>query len=94
MPIQNALHTLSTAPEMIASGASATLSDKVSVLVSAPSATIFVGGPDVTAANGVAVTSSDTLSIDLLAGDSLFAIASTGTPTVRVMTTRHGYVAP
>lgn len=92
--IQTALHTLSTSAEMIATAENASSTDKVSVLVSSPSAEVYIGGADVTAANGVVLGTGATLSIDLAGGDSLYAIAGSGTPTVRVMTTRTGYVAP
>lgn len=92
--IETALHTLSTDAQMIATAENASVTDKVSVLVSSPSATIYVGGPNVTAANGIPVATDASLSVDLAGGDDLYAVASAGTPTVRVMTTRTGYVAP
>ena len=92
--ISTALHTLSTTAQLIATGDAASVTDRPSALVSAPSADIYVGGPDVTTANGILVASGANLSVDLGPGDLLYAVASAGTPTVRVMTTRTGFVDP
>lgn len=47
---------------------------------------IYVGGPDVTAANGIALTAATLYRFDLGPGDNLYAICDTaGTATARVM---------
>lgn len=58
------------------------------VLLRDASADIYLGGDGVTTAQGFKLATTDVLSITLLPGDSLYAIATSGTPTVRVMTTR------
>lgn len=58
-----------------------------SVVVSNPSggAGIFLGGPDVTAANGVPLAAAASITLPLGGGDRLFAVVSTGTKAVNVM---------
>jgi len=85
MALKDDKFTLSTTAELIASGGSA--QNPKTVLIRSPSATIFVGGPTVTAADGFPVGVNDTLSLDLRSGDDLYAIASAGTPTVNVLIT-------
>jgi hypothetical protein len=94
MTVRTVLHTLSTSPKLIAKGVGSTTAAPTVAIVSAPSAEIYVGGVDVTAANGtpVAITTGQ-LRVDLGPDDELYAIASAATPTVRVFTTRAGYVA-
>ena len=58
------------------------------VLLRDASADIYLGGADVTTAQGFKLATTDILSITLLQGDSLYAIATSGTPTVRVLVTR------
>lgn len=93
MAVRTVLHTLSTTAKLIATGANSTADDPVSVIVSAPSAEIYIGGADVTAATGTPVPIT-TGKVDVRLGpdDTLYAIASAATPTVRVLTTRTGYV--
>lgn len=45
---------------------------------------VFLGGPNVTAATGVQVAASANLPISTLAGNDLYAIATTGTSNVVV----------
>jgi hypothetical protein len=92
--ITSTVHTLSTTAELIASGVNATPTSKVSVLLSGGSADIYVGGEGVTTALGTLLSAGQALSIDLSHGDSLYAVAASGTPTIRVLTTHTGYVAP
>lgn len=86
MPISNTVVTLNAVtPTLLASGRGM---DTTSVLLTDASATIFVGGASVTAANGASVASTDKPSFDLGAADDLYGIASAATPTVRVLRTR------
>ena len=88
MPILSRLVTVTTNATLVATNRLGVARDDKAVLFSEPSADIFVGGPGVTAAAGTRVAVGSTLNIDLGAGDEVFAIASSGTPTVRVLTTR------
>lgn len=95
MTIRTATHTLSTTPKLVATGRNSNVVDDTIAIVSAPSAEIYIGGPDVTAANGTPVViTTGQVRVDLGPDDELWAIASAATPTVRVLTTRSGYVAP
>jgi len=55
------------------------------VVIAGASATVFVGGSDVTSTAGLPVTTTTILTLDLQSGDDLYAIASTGSPTVNVL---------
>ena len=84
MAITSRSETLSTTAEILETGSS---EGKV-ILLRDASADIFLGGSDVTSANGFRLATTDVLSITLLPGDTLYAIASTGTPTVDILVTR------
>lgn len=80
MAVRSILHTLSTSPELIAEGGSA--NSLVHALVANPSATIYVGGSDVDSTDGLELSASASVSIPLGPGDTLWAVAGSGTPTV------------
>ena len=88
MAIQARTETLSTAAELICAGGS--VQDPVTVVLSTASDdTITIGGSDVTAVLGFPFLSTNSpLVLVLGPGDDLYAIASAGTPTVRVLETR------
>jgi hypothetical protein len=77
--------TLSTTPSTIATG----VAEGKTVILRDASADIFLGGSSaVTSLTGLRLATTDVLSVTLYQGDVLFAVASTGTPTVRVLATR------
>lgn len=78
--------SLSTTATLIATGQYDTPSSPAKVLVAQPSATVYLGGSDVTTTNGIELSALDTFSTELVYGDELYAIASSGTPTVQVFT--------
>lgn len=84
MSITSRAETLSTTAEILESGSG---EGKV-ILLRDASADIFLGGSDVTAANGFRLATTDVLSLTLYPGDVLYAIASSGTPTVDILVTR------
>ena len=92
MAINSEVHTLSTTPQLIADGYNSSVGDMASVLLTEASATIYVGGSAVDSTDGTAIAVDEAFSIDLSAGDSLYAVAASGTPTVKVLTTRTAYV--
>jgi hypothetical protein len=95
MAITNSVHTLSTPRKLIANGRDLSASDHGFVTVSAASAAILIGGDNLTVANGFPVAATTGIAtFELGPGDNLFAIATTGTPTVSVMTSSSAYVAP
>lgn len=57
------------------------------LLVAVPSggATIYVGGADVTAANGFPVAAGQTLTTDVDRGEQLYAVTASGTQAVAVL---------
>ncbi len=84
MAVQALSYTLSTAASIIATGTA----DYPTFIIKDASATIYLGGSDVTTALGISLAATDALSIQLGPGDVLYAIASAATPTVRVLRTR------
>jgi hypothetical protein len=88
MAIKTDTEILSTSRERIVNSAKATAALPITVVLSGGSAAdIFIGGPDVTAANGYPV-GQNTLTLLLGPGDDLWAIAGSGTPTISVLSTR------
>jgi hypothetical protein len=88
MAIQARSETLSTAAELICAGGS--VQDPVTVVLSTASDdTIVLGGVGVTTAQGYPfLSTSSPLVLVLGPGDDLYAVASAGTPTIRVFETR------
>lgn len=84
MSITARVATLSTTPQLLESGTG----DGKTVVLRSPSATIFLGPIDVTAATGLPLNIADILSLVLTAGDDLYAVASAATPTVNLMVLR------
>lgn len=84
MSITSRVATLSTTPQLLETGTG----DGKTVIIKNPSATIFLGPIDVTAATGLPLLITDFLSVVLTAGDDLYAIASAATPTVNLMVLR------
>ena len=84
MSISSRSEALSTTAELLETG----VPEGKIVLLRDASADIYLGGADVTVANGFKLATTDILSLTLLQGDSLYAIASGGTPTVRLLVTR------
>lgn len=86
MPIIASKVTLSTTPLRIARGIGG--GDHVTCFVRGATATVFLGGATVDSTNGFPLTTSDSFSIDLINGDDLYAVASTGAPTIQVLAAR------
>jgi len=85
MAIRDDKFTLSTTPELISKGGGG--NNKKTILIKAPSAVIYLGGPTVNAADGFPMATTDVFSLELGSGDDLWAVASAGTPTVNVLAT-------
>lgn len=83
MSINAEIITVTDAPTLIATGTS----DGSIVLLRGATADIFLGGADVTEADGWPLTDADVLSITLIQGDGLYAITAT-TADVNVLQTR------
>ncbi|MFZ9703446.1 MAG: hypothetical protein ACO3B7_04545 [Candidatus Limnocylindrus sp.] len=49
---------------------------------------VFIGGPDVTIANGLHLPKTETITVHLDAGDSLYAVADGGSIEVHVLQTK------
>ena len=89
MAILSRIVTLSTTPQLVATQRGYVIEDVGAVFLSEPSADIFIGGIGVTAAAGTRVAVGTTMNVDIGPGDDVWAVASAGTPTVRVLTTRN-----
>ena len=82
MSITSRVETI-TAAEIIEAG----VAEGKIVMLRNPTATIFLGGPDVTIANGFPLEEDDILSITLLQGDTLYGVTA-ATGDVNVLVTR------
>jgi hypothetical protein len=77
---------LTTTRALVATGSSA---DGSSVIVrNRGTVSIYLGGADVTAANGFELDAGEWQSVDLAQGETLHGLAASGTQTVHVMRTR------
>lgn len=77
--------SIGTTAVLIAKGGNVTIPE--SVLIQNPvgaTATVYLGGADVTTANGVAVIAGSSISVDMVS-DSLYAIVGTGTQEIRTL---------
>lgn len=79
--------SVTTTATLVATGGNVTIPE--SVLVQNPvgaATTVYLGGPDVTSANGVAVIAGASISVDMVS-DSLYAIvaAATGPQEIRTL---------
>lgn len=85
MSVSSRVETLSTTAELLESG----VAEGKVILLRDASADIYLGGSAVTgAANGFKLATTDVLSLTLLQGDELYAVAAAGTPTVAILVTR------
>lgn len=74
---------LSTTPARLSGPAVGTYQ---SILVQAPAAaTLYVGGSDVTSANGFPVAAGQSLAVDLLPHDELYGVLASGSGTASVL---------
>jgi hypothetical protein len=76
--------TVTTTRSLVASGGTTVNSKSVAVQVPVTGVVVYVGGADVTTANGFEVALGATISVDLT-GDELWAVVASGTQTVRVL---------
>jgi hypothetical protein len=86
MPILNEHVTLNTSTATLIAGRDNMPQDViVHDAEHSQSTTVFLGNESVTAANGLHLHSDETIQMTLGPGDQLWAIASSGTPTVHVI---------
>lgn len=76
--------TVNDTPTALARGGAATVPKSVAVQNNSQSTTLYVGGPDVSVANGFRVAAGGVFSVDLM-GDDLYGIVDTGTLDVIVL---------
>lgn len=90
--VHSRLHALSTTAKLIARGGTA--SSPNGVILSEASGNVYLGGSDVDTTSGTLLQPGGVLTVDLSVSDDLYAIATAGSPTVKVLTTMGGVVAP
>jgi hypothetical protein len=79
MPIYTSQHTLGTATPTLIAGAHYMAQDvTVHNMSKSSNQYIYVGGPDVTIANGVHIDPAGTLQLKLQPGDALYAVSAPG----------------
>lgn len=90
MAIKSEANSLSTTRELIytSNNGHAEAPQGLEVWNNDASITIYVGGEDVTTANGRPVRAQSAVTIDLISGDEVYAIAASGTPEIRLLYTR------
>lgn len=90
MPIINSSVSVGTAATKVASPTHGSPVAPVRVTVAVPSGgvTVFFGGPNVTASNGIPVAAGSSLSWELSDGDDLYGVVASGSQSVHVAKTR------
>jgi hypothetical protein len=88
MSVTNLVSTLSTSAKLIVDCTNVSINNPCYVRLQEASAAVVIGGVGVTTANGQTVAAtSGVRDLVLGPGDDLWAIAASGTPTVRVLAT-------
>jgi hypothetical protein len=85
MAVRSAAVTVGIAATLLNTGTDTGPSGSSVTVVNASAGDVFVGGPDVTTANGVRLAAGGSLSADLTEGEHLHAIVAAGTADVRVL---------
>lgn len=76
--------TVGVTPTLLSSGGTSSIPKSTAIQVPADGVNVFLGGPDVTTANGIALVPGAVFTIDLM-GDEIHGVVATGTQAVRVM---------
>jgi hypothetical protein len=90
MAIISSANTLSVTSELVFTAVNGHADALESVTVHNNDATIlvYVGGSDVSTANGLPVAAGTAITLNLIQGDAVYAVAASGTPEIRVLSTR------
>lgn len=89
MPIVSVRVTVTTSPTVLSNPVYGSAGDPISVVVkNIGGASVYLGGAAVQSTDGLELAAGETLAVDLLAGDVLYAVAATGTVSVAVMKLR------
>jgi len=89
MAIRSSVVTVLTTPTLIVSALSATVHDRRIIILTGASASLFVGGEDVSVANGFPMAlPAAQVTLELGPGDSVFGIVAAGSATINVIATR------
>lgn len=89
MAIQTSVVTVLTTPTLLAAALGATVEDQRTVLLTNASVAMFIGGINVTVANGFPVpVGPAVIRLEMGPGDSVFGIVAADTATINVLTTR------
>lgn len=90
MAIKSSTTTLSTSSALVYRSTNGHAEAPQTLLVKNVDTTItaYVGGEDVTSANGMEVKAGEVLAVDLISGDEVYMIAASGTPEMRLLYNR------
>jgi len=90
MAIKSEAEALSTSSELLTTATNGHSDAPTGLIIwnDDASITVYVGGSDVSTANGMPILAQTYLSMDLMAGDEVYMIAASGTPSVRFLYTR------
>lgn len=88
MAIVSSVVTVSTSPTLLGTGGHSVQDLKTIIVRNDSGVDLYVGGADVSTANGMRIPTASSITIDLAPNDSLYGIFSAGTNPVQVLITR------
>lgn len=88
MAVVTSVVTVSTSATLLGTGGHSVQDLKTIIVRNDSGSDLYVGGSDVTTANGMRVPTASSITIDLAPNDSLFGICSAATIPIQVLITR------
>lgn len=89
MPILSTRVSVGTSPTILSNPVNGSLTDPISVVVkNIGGASVYLGGAAVQSTDGLELAAGETLAVDLMGGDVLYAVTASGTVSVAVMKLR------
>lgn len=87
MAVKSTAVTVGTTPVAVADGTKATTMNPIGVILSVPTGgvTVYIGGPDVSVANGFPIAAGSQSPGVTLVNDILYAVVSAGTQAISVL---------
>ncbi len=89
MALVSSVNTLSTTKEVIHTATNGNGMSPEGILIynEDASITVYVGGPSITTSNGIPIVAGASISFDLITAEVVWAVAASGTPVIRILTT-------
>ncbi len=88
MALVSSTNTLSTTAEVIhtAVNGSGHVPEGILIYNDDASIVVYVGGPTVDTSNGIPIAAGGSLSLDVVSAEQVWAVAASGTPVIRILT--------